>query len=140
METMTARITGSDPYVKSDERDLEILRDRVSQLEEREGPRVGDFVRFSDDAVRRISHVWDWEDGSELLIQTSDGGSYYLGNGYVSMSGSLFPGIPASTLTLTDETAEGSVWFFHHDYATASNGVTAAVPFRVFTCSMAANR
>ena len=60
-------------------------------------------------------------------IQTSDGGSFYLGDGYCAFSGSLYDGIPADTLTLTGETREGRVWWFHHDYHTAHNGVPGVI-------------
>jgi hypothetical protein len=50
----------------------------------------------------------------------------------VSYSGSLDPAIPKDKLTLTDETQEGRVWFFHHDQWQAHNGVNATVTFRVY--------
>jgi len=117
-----------------DEKDQRILAGRVAALDEVEGPRVGDFVRFADGVVRRVSYHWG------DTVQTSDGGSYYLGNGWVSMSGSLYPGVPVGLLTLTDETRDGSVWFFHHDWAKAHNGVHASIPFRVFSCSLPCDR
>lgn len=123
-----------DVIAALDERDQAILDARVSALNAIPGPRVGDFVRFADGTIRRISHIWD--DGP----QTSDGGSYYLGNGYVSMSGGLFPHVPNSSITPTEEKREGSAWFFHHDYATAHNGVGVLVAFRVFDCSLPAPR
>jgi len=114
-----------------DERDAFILAFRKAELDKREGPRVGDFVRFPGEAeLRRFTH--DWGDS----IQTSDllfpHGSYYLGEGYVSYSGSLDPSIKKAALTLTDEVREGKVWFFHHDQAKAHNGVSAMVTFRVY--------
>lgn len=138
--TTAPEIVGGDPYVEPDERDAAILTQRVALLDEIDGPRVGDFVRYPDWTVRRISHVWDFGDGDDITVQTSNGGSFYLGAGYVSFSGSLFPGIPGSTLTLTDELAMGAVWFFHHDHHRAHNAVQASVPFRVFICSMGPNR
>lgn len=111
-----------------DERDREIVRQRVTHLDSNEGPRVGDFVRFADGTERRISYLWP--DGA----QTSEAGSYYLGDGYVSMSGSLHPCVPLESLTPTDEQMDGWVWIFHHDHHTAHNGVDVDVPFRVYTC------
>src|SRR5216117_3642018 len=96
-----------------DERDAEILAKRIAMLDEITGPRTGDFVIFADDVTRRISYIWRDEHGAAFSVQTSDGGTYYLGEGYVSMSGSLFSGVKPETLTLTDERRDGRVWFFH---------------------------
>lgn len=117
-----------------DDQDAAILTERVAAFDAVTGPRVGDYVVFADGIQRRISYIWG--DGQETSsVQTSDGGSYYLGNGYVSMSGSLYSGVKPETLTDTGETKHGGVWFFHHDYATAHNGVETTMPFRVFACS-----
>lgn len=125
------------PRPELDERDQEILANRVELLNKVEGPRVGDFVIFANGVERRISHIWEWGDGPEA-IQSSDGGSYYLGAGYVSMSGGLRPPVKPATLTPTDQKREGSVWFFHHDHWLAHNGIEATIEFRVFTCSQEA--
>ena len=116
----------------TDPRDIAILTSRVARYNEQPDARVGDYVRFTDGVLRRISHHW----GDR--VQTSNGGSYYLDDGYISMSGGLFVGVPVETLTLTNERLPGSVWFFHHDYATAGGGVSAYMEFRVFTCSQTA--
>lgn len=119
-----------------DERDAEILANKVAVLNQYKGIRVGDFVRFTDGVLRRVSQIWRDEDGQPDSIQTSNGGSYYLGTGYVSMSGSLYSGIKPWTLTLTSETRKGSVWFFHHGLAGANRGVSAEVEFRVYQASI----
>jgi hypothetical protein len=126
--TQTERATAMTP--EFDERDAFILAGRKEELDKREGPRVGDWIRFADGAERRISH--DWGDS----FQYSEGGSFYLGNGYVSFSGGLEPGIPADSLKLTSEVKDGDVWFFHHDYQTAHNGVPATIKFRVYESSV----
>jgi hypothetical protein len=115
-----------------DQRDAEILKERVAQLNKRSGPRVGDFVRFPDGTVRRFSYIWDFEDGSDISAQTAGGGSFHLGECGVSFSGTLFSGIPGKSLTLTNEKRNGDVWFFHHGFAGADCGVNAVVEFRVF--------
>lgn len=117
-----------------DERDTEIFVRRFHSFYDHHGPRVGDYVQFSDGVERRISHVWPDS------IQTSDGGSWYLGEGFVSFSGGLYLGVKPETLTDTGGRKPGSVWFFHHDYATAGGGVTTAMDFRVFACTEAATR
>lgn len=123
-----------------DDRDREILAERVAMLNEVEGPREGDFVIFvADDITRRISYIWRDEHGIAFNVQTSDGASYYLGgNGWVSVSGSHYSGVKPETLTPTDQVREGSVWFFHHDAAGADCGVYASMDFRVYTCTQEA--
>lgn len=65
-------------------------------------------------------------------VQVSEGGSFYLGDGYVSFSGSLEPSLPYSSLVDTGDMHDGAVWFFHHDYHQAHNGVSAVAKFRVW--------
>lgn len=116
---------------KFDAQDARILRERAFAYRDRSkaGPQVGEFVRYPDGAMHRISYHW----GDDVQkVQTSDGGSWYLGNHGINFSGGLDPGIPTASLTLTDETQLGSVWFFHHDQWTAHNGVDAQMTFRVW--------
>jgi hypothetical protein len=124
-----------------DERDAEIISARLAAMDAREGPRVGDFVRFACGTLRRISH--DWGDG----VQTSDAGSFYLGDYGCSFSGALFGTVPTDSLTLahldsgwSPETRAGAVWVFHHDHHCAHNGVHASIPFRVYVCDREAPR
>lgn len=128
------------PQPELDDRDQAILAQRRAVLNHYKGVRVGDFVRFADGVVRRVAHIWRDEDGIDFSIQTSNGGSYYLGTGYVSMSGSLYDGIKPWVLTRTDELREGSVWFFHHDLAGAGRGVNATMEFRVYQASVPTER
>jgi len=131
-----------------DEKDAGILASRQAQLDKRaaENPRPvsGDWVEFADGVVRRVSHVWNWEasaDGPAVYdVQTSDCGSWYLGDGYASFSGSLFNSVPAATMTLTEERREGRCWFFHHDYVQAHGGVHTTARFRVYRSTKEAPR
>lgn len=119
-----------------DERDAEILRAREASLDA--NPiNPGDFVTFADGTTRRVSYVWTYEDKPQS-IQTSHSGSWYLGDGYVSFSGSLYNGVPFESLTDTGDKHDGDAWFFHHDYACADNGVQVAVKFRVWRCNQEA--
>lgn len=120
-----------------DERDCVIRAERIAAFDALdEWPREGDYVRFADGVERRVSFVTprDWAPEADA-VQTSDVGSWYFGRGYCSFSGGLFIGVPHRTLTLTDETKDGSVWFFHHDHRCADNGVHTTIPFRVYECS-----
>lgn len=120
-----------------DERDEQIRKLRLELLDRQTGPRCGDWIDFADGVRRRISHVWDWEDGTTPTYQTShEGGGYYLGEGFVAFSGSLYQSVPGDTLTLTNEKREGRVWFFHHGYQQAHNGVDSVCTFRVYRCSL----
>jgi hypothetical protein len=118
-----------------DERDQAIIARRTEALNAITGPREGDFVDFADGTRRRIAYIWHDEHRQVLSVQTCRGGSFYLGNGGVSMSGSLYDGVKPETLTLTAETAPGSVWIFHHDWHTAHNGVDTEIQFRVYSCT-----
>lgn len=144
-----ATITGSDPSVQPDERDLQLLAGYVTEYNAREQSfsggvpfdrvQVGDWVRFADGVERRVSYVWRDELDLDLPngVQTSAGGSFHIGPYGASFSGSLFTGVDASTLTLTGERQPGTVWFFHHEHQCAHNGVHGMIPFRVWECSLA---
>lgn len=118
-----------------DDRDAAILAARVAAFDPVEGPRVGDYVHFNDGVTRQISYVWPDS------VQTSDGGSFYLGKGYMSFSGGLYTAVPTETLTLVEGvTREAGAWFFHHDHWTAHNDVHVRVPVRVWMSSAKAPR
>jgi hypothetical protein len=123
-----------------DERDRQIIWERRHSIELIDGPRCGDYVDFADGITRRVSYIWRDEHGQAFNVQTSDGGWYYLGNGYVSMSGSLYNGVKPETLTDTGEVRPGSAWIFHHDHHTRDNGVDITIPFRVYRCTENAPR
>ncbi len=124
-----------------DARDAEIRATRLAAFDKLTGPRCGDYVHFACGTVRRVSHVWDID---PVGVQTSAGGSWYLGAGWtpdeahVSFSGSLCRSVPLDSLTLTPETRDGLVWFFHHGFAERDNGVDTTIPFRVYTCNLPA--
>lgn len=118
-----------------DGRDQLIRQSRLEALDDIADPRVGDFVVFSNGLIRRISHLWD------DAIQTSDQGSWYLGEGYVSFSGSLF-GITMNDklIKLDGHQWDAPVWFFHHNHAQAHNAIHTTIPFRVYTVDEEAPR
>lgn len=116
-----------------DEKDRAILKDREILLNQIAGPRVGDFIQFSDE-LRRIAHVWK----SDQTVQTTNAGSFYLGEGYVEMSGRLYRGIPIESLRLTNDQRPGHVWFFHHNDVAPNNGIGTVMNFRVYQCDIVA--
>jgi hypothetical protein len=76
--------------------------------------------------LERFSH--DWGDG----LQTSPGGSWYMGEGYVSFSGGLNPTIPIERIERTEETRDGCFWLFHHNFWGTGRGVDFRAPCRVY--------
>jgi hypothetical protein len=115
---------GGEP--KPDKRDLKIAEELVNAFNEIPGPRVGDFVILPDGKYQRFAH--EWPD----LLQTCDEGSFYIGKGYVSMSGGLHHGYKKEQIISTPETRPGHFWFFHHDDACGSNSVGLKIDCRVF--------
>lgn len=146
-DTLTAQLVAThhpDVRPQPDQRDEAILAERAAAYLAAGGPAEGDWVDFADGVVRRISYVHKagtgdgfWI-GQRPFVQTSDAGSYYLGDGYISMSGSLHDGVHPDTLTDTGKLRLAPVWFFHHDWHRAHNAVHALVPVRVWSCSLPA--
>lgn len=129
-------IIGADnPRITPDDRDAQILADRVQEWNKRAGPRVGDWLIFADGVMHRFSH--DWE---EHGLQTSKGGSFYLDdNGYASFSGGLNPCVPRDKVLNSGQTRLGRFWFFHHDYMTAHAAVNVELTCRVFATELYSN-
>ena len=118
-----------------DDRDRAIVTRRLAAFDEEPDVRIGDYVDFADGVTRRVSHVYPREWGDDYGVQTSDGGSFYLDDGFVSFSGSLHRPVPHQTLTLSEQRRPGHVWIFHHDWPERDNGVYDEIPFRVYACS-----
>ena len=131
----TAKILRADTRVVPDVRDDAILATRLAAYDQIAGPRLGDWVEFSDGVMHRFSHLWN----SNLQTTEKSRGSFYFGNGYVEFSGGLNPGIPRDTLVDCNKTMLGRIWFFHHSEAKAYNAVYAEVPFRVFSTPLTSN-
>ena len=121
--------------VTLDDKDREIIAERVTRFNTLPGPRVGDYIDFADGTTRRIAYVW--EDGD---IQTTDGGSFHFSGGGCDFSGSLYRSVPPRSVVPTGETRSGMVWIFHHGHTEAHNGVTGVIDFRVYRCSQPAPR
>ncbi|HEU4344084.1 MAG TPA: hypothetical protein VFU31_21220 [Candidatus Binatia bacterium] len=127
--------TFSDPRLEraKDPRNLEILKTRVEKFDARPRARVGDFLRLPALHPRlpswtRFTHDW----GDHIQTGGTENGSYYLGSGYLSYSGSLNPGVAHADLLATTEQKEGRLWFFDHNDARADGGVEFVIPLRVF--------
>lgn len=112
-----------------DHQDLILLIGHLAEWYLRDGtPRVGDLVRFNDsDTLHRCAHRW----GDEYM-QTAPGGSYHLGDGYMSMSGSLDGSIPLGEFVDTQQPTVTTAWIWHHDRMQAHNGLPVQVYARVY--------
>jgi hypothetical protein len=106
-----------------------ILKERIEAYNKKEGLRVGDYVIDLDGTVSRVTHIYS--DG-DFQAGGSKEGSFYLGNGYCSYSGSLNSCKDIKKAIYTGKKLNGSIWFFSNDIAEAHNGVYFEMPFRVF--------
>jgi hypothetical protein len=119
-----------------DAKDLAILAGIVETMAAKEGPRVGDFIRFACGTERRIGADW----GRGLGVQTAKGGRFCIDRGMADHSGGYFGINEKAALTDTGETQPGEAWFFHHGEVRAHNGVDVLAPFRIFTSTEKAAR
>lgn len=117
--------------VRFDARDEEIRQQRITAWQQRQGPRVGDFVLMNDGTTRRFTHDWG-EDIQTTSSYYPTHGSFYFGDGYCSYSGGLDPAILKTSIEDTGETRDGTVWFFHHGCSGAHRGVHCTIPCRVY--------
>lgn len=117
-----------------DPKNINMLQARLIARAQITGPRVGDWIERLDGTRSRATYVWDLgEDGLHVQDGGTTGGSFFLlRSGHQSYSGGLNPGIPGSSLELTEETQEGRVWFFHHDFHSANYGVSFTIQERVW--------
>lgn len=115
----------SERYILND---LQILRERERILNERTGPREGDFIIRLDGTLERFSY----DHGEPWGIQTAKSGSFYLGRGYTSFSGALEPCVPSARIEETGALWPGWVWFFSQDMMGGGRGVYARLAFRVY--------
>lgn len=130
---LEAKITHARSDIRISDKDHAILAARVAAYNQYDGPRVGDFIRFSDGMLHRFSHHW----GDSIQTSRADYDvSFYLGEDYISFSGSLNPAIDIEDIHATPEIKLGSVWFFHNGYVAAHSAVYAQVPFRVYETAL----
>jgi hypothetical protein len=127
-QTALSQTWAADLKAKIDLENKAILADRQKYLDSRQGIGVGDFV-FCGEKSLRVAH--DWGD----CVQLTDGiygASFYLGNGCLSYSGGLNPGIDKDKFKPTNEFRIGPVWFFSQNFAMAHNGYHTNATFRVW--------
>jgi hypothetical protein len=131
MSTQDTTTAGARTHL--DERNAEILNNRIAALDQINGPRVGDFVLMLDGTLRRFTHDWG-EDIQTTLFGQEDWQrcqSFYLGEGYVNYSGGLDSAIRKDHLHLTG-TKKGNFWFFKDDIWGAGRGISVSAPCRIY--------
>jgi hypothetical protein len=125
-------------YREKQKQNAGLLRKRLRRFNKRHGPRVGDWIILTNGVMTRFTHDWGIWKGKDLGIQIGDRersgecGSFYLGDGYCSYSGSLDPCVMRKNIKRTNKKKLGRVWFFDHDHACADNGVDFRVKLRVY--------
>ena len=116
-----------------DERDREILSNRLTAYASREGLTTGDVIKFKDGKLMRIAYIWRDQEGNPTSVQPCWGGSFFMHkSGGCEMSGGLSSGIDPELFQRTADTAEVEAWFFHHDFAGAGMGRTFSYSARVW--------
>lgn len=116
---------------------MDLFKQRIEQYNNIDGIRVGDYIKENDTYIQ-VTHIWYDDNEKQELLQTQDlnfgHGSFYLGNGYISYSGSLNTGYHTKnyTFNLLDEKKQGVIWFFKRNIHTAHNGINFNMNFRVF--------
>ena len=115
------------------EKNKSILDTRQAAILARSEIGAGDFIRV-DDVYLRVAYVWRDENNKAVHAQTTHerAGSYYMGDGYMSYSGSLDHGMPTVSLERTDELKAGRAWFFSDDWPKAHNGIDVVVDSHVW--------
>lgn len=89
-------------------------------------PRVGDYIIMPSGKYERFAH--DWGDG----LQTTPGGSFNIGDGFVSCSGGLNHTVSINRIKKTSQRKTGYFWIFHHGYPGAGSGVGVSALCRVY--------
>ena len=123
-------INGWSVEVRPDirERNQRIAERRILKYNERGGVRVGDYLRFGG-VLYRVTYLLD--DGAQTV--KGDGGSFYLGDGFLSYSGGLLRPVPFDNIRVGNYTLEsGRFWFFENDSWRAHGAVEGSAMFRVF--------
>lgn len=92
----------------------------------RNTPILGDALRLPDGQTVYFCHIYDNK------AQTCEGGSFHLGEGYLSYSGGLDSGISFSGIELTAEKFVLPVWFCHRGYLTGGCGIYARIECRIW--------
>lgn len=112
-----------------DTRDAEIMAERAAKRDAHDGPRVGDFVEFTDGTLGRFSY--DRGDSMQWSVGECFNSFHLHKAGGVSFSGSLYASLPKAELEHIGE-RPGWFWIFHHGYVQAHSGVNGQVPCRVY--------
>ena len=121
-------ITQTLPNQHLSQRDQDFLALALSARNTRNHPEVGDYIRFQDGSLRRISY----NHGDKC--QHSVSGSFYLNSsGHSSFSGGLDAGVKVEAMELMEEVKDGSFWIWRDGRVGAGCGVDVSMPCRVWS-------
>lgn len=109
-----------------DERDVVLAKKYLATWDKEKGPREGDYIIMPSGKYERFSHIWS--DG----LQTSEGGQFSLGNGFVGFSGSLNRTVPNKLIAKTNKTKAGHFWMAHHGRLEPGSAIGVKARLRVF--------
>lgn len=107
-----------------------ILREAVASLDEIPGPRLGDFVRFEDGSLKRITV---WRDGHMQAGAPENAGFFLWRGGFTEVVGFCGDQIDPARLQRLDESMDGKVWTFRNGDVQPGGRVDTKVPFRVYS-------
>ena len=119
---------------KLDDIDVQIVAMREDWFKQQPGPRVGDFVRFQDAHMERLS-----QDSGNDFESTELGfwPAWHLGAGHITFTGGLSKHVLLKTeLVDTGETKPGSFWIFQHDHFPNGKAVELTIDCRVYQYKM----
>ena len=121
-------------YNKVFEKQKPIFKENLDVYNKKKGVRVGDYITDDKGNYTRVTYIWRNEKDVPLRIQTGgNSGSYYLGKGYISYSGSLDSGYePQEISKLPVGKKKGDFWTFKNNLSGADRGISASSDFRVF--------
>lgn len=136
MNTQTAQTRPDTWNEELDAHDTMLLRAITQAWSEREGPRVGDFVRMpGEEKLRRFTMAF----GDGLQTTPRPGSACYgdtsfhiRSTGFASYSGSLEAPLSKSRLTFKGEMQDGVFWLWHHGSPGARRGRNCEIACRVY--------
>ena len=110
------------------DRNLIILKEKQDLFLKDNRLKQGVFLKMPDGEYLRITHYFG--DGVQTAKEFE--GSYYLGEGTMSYSGSLDPIIKTENIRPTNETKIGHCWFFADRHSGGAKGIQCEILCPVF--------
>ena len=113
----------------TDPANIEILAISEKALNDKKGPRVGDYLKMPHGEYTRFTESYS----GGLQTGGHEMSRFYLAqSGFVSYSGSLDSGVKVADIRLTDEVKTGLIWFFSGNNSRGRGAVEFQINFRVY--------